>query len=369
MFKFGIEHEVAFIHREGYFADFISTSVAEFDTIIADLPIYQQDYPRLRIGDAGIRKKRWYLEGLERFNAAGDLIGYLPKGIEIRTTPHSTIQGAIDELTESFQLLCKRAALAGFAPVLTSFNPYRTTFVPDPPFNAYENTLLKLSPEDATSTLAMLTYGPDLNISYQGLSANDIVDIGRKFTYYSPYIVPFSYSSPFFEGHLWDGLSVRTFVRTGVRPAALVFLGDKAEVQESNPSLTKLAHVPEEIGRIEFKACDSCNDFTIYAGLFALLKGLVLDTTLPGRATTPDTVLHQQSAQQGFSNDAIAATTQAILQAAQDALGTDEDTRLLEPLYTMLQQRLSPAHSMIQVYQATGSIKAALRSTYAAYHA
>jgi gamma-glutamyl:cysteine ligase YbdK (ATP-grasp superfamily) len=368
MFKFGIEHEVAFFNREGYFADFISTSVAEFDTIIADLPIYQQDYPSLRVGDAGIRKKRWYLEGLERFSPAGDLIGYLPKGIEIRTTPHPTIQGAINELTTSFQLLCQRAARSGFAPVLTSFNPYCIAFVPDPPFNDYENTLLKLSPEDATSTLAMLTYGPDFNISCQGLSTNALIDIGRKLTYYSPYIVPFSYSSPFLEGTLWDGLSVRTFVRTGIRPAALVFLGDKAEVQDSNPSLTKLARAPEEIGRIEFKACDSCNDFAIYAGLFALLKGLVLDTTLPGRATVPDAALHQQSAQQGFSNDAIAAGTQTVLQAAQHALDTDEDTRLLAPLHIMLQQRQSPAHSIIQAYQATGSIEAALRSTYAAYH-
>jgi gamma-glutamyl:cysteine ligase YbdK (ATP-grasp superfamily) len=330
--------------------------------------MYEQDYPSLRIGDAGIRKKRWYLEGLERFNPTGDLIGYLPKGIEIRTTPHPTIQGAIDELTESFQLLCKRAARSGFAPVLTSFNPYRTTFVPDPPFNEYENTLLKLSPEDSTSTLAMLTYGPDLNISCQGLSTDAIIDIGRKLTYYSPYIVPFSYSSPFLEGTLWHGLSVRTFIRTGIRPAALVFLGDKAEIQDSTPSLTKLAHIPEEIGRIEFKACDSCSDFAIYAGLLALLKGLVLDTTLPGRATVPDTDLHQQSAHQGFANDDIAAGTQTVLQAAKHALGDDKDINLLEPLHTMLQQRISPAHSTIQAYQATGSIDAALRSTYAACH-
>lgn len=368
MFKFGIEHEVAFFNREGYFADFISTSVAEFDTIIASLPVYEQDYPSLRVGDLGIRKKRWYLEGLERFNDAGDLIGYLPKGIEIRTTPHPTIQGAIGELTESFQLLCKRAAQSGFAPVLTSFNPYHTTFVPDPPFNEFENALLKLSPEDATSTLAMLTYGPDFNISYQGLSTDAIIDIGRKLTYYSPYIVPFSYSSPFLEGALWDGLSARTFVRTGIRPAALVYLGDKAAIQESTPSLTKLAKVPEEIGRIEFKACDSCNDFAIYAGLFALLKGLVLDTTLPGRATVPDIAQHQKSAQQGWADDEIAASAQAVLQASKHALGDDEDIQLLEPLHTMLQQRLSPAHSIMQAYQDTGSIESALRSTYAAYH-
>ena len=192
MFTFGVEHEVAFLDRNGRFADFHTTTFAEFDAIIAELPFYEGDYPQLRIGDAGIRRKRWYIEGLERFDETGRLIDYHAKGIEIRTTPHSTIQGAIAELHESFQLLRKVANGVGFVPVLTSFNPYRTDFVPDPPLNPYEEMLLQQSPEDLTSLLAMLTYGPDLSISVQGLSSDSVIDIGRKFTYYSPYIVPFS---------------------------------------------------------------------------------------------------------------------------------------------------------------------------------
>jgi hypothetical protein len=365
MFTFGIEHEVAFIRNDGQFADFISTPFAEFDAIIADLPVYESDYPYLRVGDAGIRKKRWYIEGLERFNVSGVLIDHLSKGIEIRTTPHSTIQGAIDELTTSFQLLCNRAADAGLFPVLTSFNPYRTEFVPDPPFNAFEDTMLQASPEDLTSTLALLTYGPDLNISVQGLETDSVVDIGRKLTYYSPYIVPFSYSSPFFNGDLWDGLSVRTFIRTGVRPATQVFLANPSDLQRSNPSLTKLAHTPFEVGRIEFKACDSCNDFTLYAALFALLKGLILDTTLKGRATIPDRALHQESARRGFANEDIVAITATILQAAKHALDADQDICLLEPLFRMLKYRETPSHSIIQAFHNAGSVEVALRQTYA----
>lgn len=364
MFTFGIEHEVAFIRKDGQFADFISTTFAEFDTIIARLPIYQSDYPFLRIGDAGIRKKRWYIEGLERFHLSGVLQGHLPKGIEIRTTPHATIRDTISELTASFRLLCKEMAAAEFVPVLTSFNPYRTEFVPDPPFNAFELAELQISPEDWTSTLAMLTYGPDLNISVQGLTTDSVIDVGRKITYYSPYIVPFSYSSPFYHGELWDGLSVRTFERTGVRPATQVFLADPAELLVSNPSLTKLAHTPFEVGRIEFKACDTCQNFTIYAGLFALLKGLILDTTLKGRATVPDRALHQESARRGFASDEIVAMTTTVLQAAQQALGADEDAKLLAPLQRMLQQRETPAQSIIRAFHATGSIEAALYSTY-----
>ncbi len=68
-FTFGIEHEVAFINREGRFADYLNTPFADFDAIIAQLPFYESDYPQLRIGDAGIKRKRWYIEGFERFSA------------------------------------------------------------------------------------------------------------------------------------------------------------------------------------------------------------------------------------------------------------------------------------------------------------
>ncbi len=374
MFTFGIEHEVAFAHQNGHFADYITTSFAEFDAIIAQLPIYERDYPYLRIGDAGIRRKRWYIEGLERFTTHGLLACHLPKGIEIRTTPHATIRGAVDELTTSFHLLCREAGEAGFFPVLTSFNPYRTKFVADPPFNAFEEAMLSESPEDRTSVLAVLTYGPDLNISVQDVGVDDLIDIGRKLTYYSPYIVPFSYSSPFFDGDLWDGLSVRTFMRTGLRPATQVFLAKPEDLQSSNPSLTKLARIPFEVGRIEFKACDSCKDFEIYAGLLALLKGLILDTSLKSRATTPDRERHQASARQGFANAEFAEITERVVQAARHSLGVDGDVCLLEPLERMLEQRTTPAHSMIHAFQNTGSLEEALRQTYASlkpciYHA
>jgi hypothetical protein len=100
--------------------------------------------------------------------------------------------------------------------------------------------------------------------------------------------------------------------------------------------------------------------------LLALLKGLALDTTLAGRATVPDAELHQISARQGFAHDDIAAGTRTILQAAEQALGGDEDSQLLKPLRSMLQQRVTPAHRMISTFQATRSIEATLRQSYSA---
>ncbi|MHC5614079.1 MAG: glutamate--cysteine ligase [Nostoc sp.] len=364
MFFFGIEHEVAFLNKEGKFADFSRTKFTEFNQIIEELPIYPSDYPQLRVGDAGIKMKRWYIEGFERFADCDKVIDCHVKGIEIRTTIHSDIQGAITELSKSFHLLREVAANFNLSPVLVSFNPYNPIFEPQPPLNDYEIRQLQADPDEQTAHIHMVTYGPDLNISVADMSTEDMIDIGRKLTYYSPYIVPFSYSSPFYNGGLWDGLSVRTFIRTGKRPAALVFVQKQQQLINSIPSLTKIARIPAEVGRIEFKACDSCDDFSTYAALLALLKGLVLDETLLGRATVPDAALHQLSAKEGFDNEDIFDNATKVLQAAEVALGDDPDVDYLTPLKVLLAKRKTRSHELIEMFHRVSSIEKVIRQTY-----
>ncbi|MEH2269047.1 MAG: glutamate--cysteine ligase [Nostoc sp.] len=364
MFFFGIEHEVAFLNKEGKFADFSHTKFADFNQIIEKLPTYPSDYPQLRVGDAGIKMKRWYIEGFERFADSDEVIDCHVKGIEIRTTIHSDIQGAITELSESFHLLREVAANFDLSPVLVSFNPYNPGFEPQPPLNDYEIKQLEAYPDEQTANIHMVSYGPDLNISMANLSPEDVIDVGKKLTYYSPYIVPFSYSSPFYNGGLWDGLSVRTFIRTGKRPAALVFIQKPEQLINSIPSLTKIARIPAEVGRIEFKACDSCDDFLIYAALLTLLKGLILDETLLGRATVPDAGLHQLSAKQGFDNEDIFGNATKILQAAEVALGDDPDVHYLTPLKVLLAKRKTRSHELIEMFHRLSSIEEVIRQTY-----
>jgi hypothetical protein len=364
MFCFGIEHEVAFLNDQGKFADFHNTKFADFQQIVDKLPIYSTDYPQLRVGDAGIKKKRWYIEGFERFSDSEEVIDCVAKGIEIRTTIHSTIQGAIDELTASFVVLSDVAANFGFSPVLASFNPYTCVFEPQPPLNDFEIRQLQAYPDEQTAHIYMVSYGPDLNISLANLSTEKLIDTGKKLTYYSPYIIPFSYSSPFYNGDLWTGLSVRTFIRTGKRSATLVFVEKTEELIKSVPSLTKVARIPSEVGRIEFKACDSCDNFAIYAGLLALLKGLILDETLPGRAIIPDANLHQISAKLGFENEEVFANSQKLLQVAEIALQDDPDMELLTPLKLILSDKKTKSHELIKLLQNSGSIESTLKQTY-----
>ncbi len=231
-------------NTQGDFADFTNTSFADYDQIIQQLPVYDTDYPQLRVGDAGIKLKRWYIEGYERFQDSEDVVGCLPKGIEIRTTLHSSIRGVISELTESYDLLCGVAESYGFSPACISFNPYQTVFNPDPPLNPYERQRRLASPEMQTAEIVMLTYGPDLSFSCAEWGTDRNIDIGRKLTCYSPYILPFSFSSPFYGGEMWDGLSVRTYFRTGPRPACMVFIDEPDRMIETFPSLTQAARVP-----------------------------------------------------------------------------------------------------------------------------
>lgn len=338
-FKFGIEHEVAFLKADGAFADFSNTAFADWDAIVQTLPHYPNDHLSLRSGDLGIRSKRWYVEGFERFSAQGKFLDCVAKGIEIRTTLQDTIAGATAELGASFEQLRLAAQRQGLKPILTSFNPQRSVYLPQPPLNAYEQTLLNQSPEEQTEVLAMVTYGPDLNLSGGHLSTPALIEIGRKLTYYSPFVVPFSFSAPVAEGQLWAGLSRRTYERTGERPAALIFVDPAIPAEQlpppTRPSLLKPARVASEIGRIEFKAFDSCGDFAFYGVLLTLLKGLILDQSLPGRAWVPDRSLHQQAALHGFASPTIAAGAEQVLAAIAPVLDASEQSALaqLQQLY------------------------------------
>lgn len=361
-FLCGIEHEIAFLRADGSFADFTNTTFEELDAIIQKLPVYDSDYPVLRVGDLGIKKKRWYIEGFERYDEHGGYLSTVPKGIEIRTMPRASIAEAVAELKASYALLKEALVGSDFTPVWLSYNPVQERFVPMPPLNAWEAAWRQReSPETLTGGLTVMTFGPDVSLSFGEWDDARTIDAGQKLTFYSPVLVPFSFSSPFFGGELWNGGSVRTAIRTGSRPAAMVFLHDRANMIQSAPSLTQEARVPAEAGRIEFKAFDSQRDFDRYAALLALLKGVVLDATLPGRSIVPDAAAHQYAAEHGFKDDGIVRDAEAVLVAARAALGSDPDAAFLAPLDGMLAKRRVPADEMTDLYRQSVSLTETLR--------
>lgn len=357
-FRFGIEHEYPAVDHEGRFCDFETSSYEQFAAVIADLPVFESDYPGLRVGDLGIKNKRWYIEGFERFSEDGAYVRTDPKGFEIRTPICPSLDVAVETLAEDMDRWERAARPFGYRAAWTSFNPFRDKYVPVPELNPWE-IADRSSPEERTAYMHMLTYGPDISLSHPALSTAETVDIGRKLTYYSPYIVPFSFSSPFHLGEEWGGLSRRTYYRTGARPAVLVHVPDENHVVRSDPTLTDVARIPAEVGRIEFKAFDCPRGLDAYHALGTLLLGLVLDRTLPGRAGVPDGAAHRRSAAEGFASREVRDGAAFVLDAARSALPSSL-TPALAPLELMVQTRLTPAHGMLDVYHATGDIISAI---------
>jgi hypothetical protein len=363
-FRYGIEHECALLHTDGSFADYTDTPFEELQDIIDALPEDPTDYPDLRIGDQGIKRKRWYVEGYERFDTDGQLVRCDPKGIEIRTRIHPSVDAAVAAVRADLARLDGVLAESKLRSTVIAFNPVRSEYVIEPPLNQWERCHRLGSPEERTAHLHMSTYGPDLNLSCAALDATALVDVARKLTHYSPWLVPLSFSSPFRDGAPWGGLSARTAVRTGLRPAVLVFLGDGDEQVEADPSLTQPARIPAEVGRIEFKAFDACPDPALYGELLSWLTGLVLDETLPGRRTTPDAALHRHVAVAGLGDDDVHARTGALLDAAVAALaGRDDDLARLERLRGRWAGRESPAAEMLARYEAGERVAGLCRPT------
>jgi hypothetical protein len=353
---YGIEQEIPMVRDGQTFVDASNTGFEELQAIVDSLPLYLDDYPRLRVGDLGIKEKRWYVEGYERFLPNGSYEKTLPKSFEIRTVPAESPQIAIAGLSESYQHLKAALTGSGFAPTWISYHPFKKMFIPDPPLNNYEINKRQLSPEMVTATIAQVTFGPDLNLSFEGMSDRKLIDAAKKLTYYGPAIVPFSFSSPFYDGKLWNGVSARTYFRSGLRPTVMVFLHDEKNFVPANPSLSQESRILFEKGRIEFKAFDTCNDPDLYLALFVLLEGLILDESLPGRAEVPDRSMYERAAQYGFSDLSLSGLASGALVAASNALDPWK-AKLLLPLFEILEtpEKL-PVNKLIRRFRETQSI-------------
>ncbi len=349
---FGIEHEVAIVRDDGEFADASNTTTEELLKVVAALPYFPEDKQRLHVDTTKYKDKRWILEGKRRFSADGQPNGFIPKGFEIRTPPHGSIIEAVRQVGELYETFTIEAAKHGFTPVLTSYNPVRSEVNVDNPFNEYEKTWQLWRPIENAVRVIGSTYGPDFNLSSPDLSDEQLIEIAQKLTYYSPFIVPFSFSSPFYEGQKSNCYSARTYLRPVGRPSAVVYIGSPNLIPVgSDPfAFIEKPHLPEEAGRIEFKAFDTPLSLQMYAALFALLKGIVLDTSLPGRARAPDVGMHQKAAKEAFDSIEIYDQANQVLEACRIALGGDPDTVYLEPLTQLLAQKRTPAHSILEMY-------------------
>ncbi|MGH3350457.1 MAG: glutamate-cysteine ligase family protein [Nocardioides sp.] len=337
-------------HDAGTFHDFGDLDFTTLQAALAD-GSGSSDEDLVR-GDLGIKSGYWYLEGDERFTPDGTFDTMLVKGVEIRTPICSSTTEAADRLLDLQELIAKRLAPLGLRLGIVGFNPVREAYVLDPPLNEWEQAMRTEHREYDHAEVSNLSYGPDINLSFPDLEAAEVVALAQRLTYYSPFLVPFSFSSPFHAGRPWRGPSKRTYERTWRRVATRCFVSSPPAGAET--TLVHPPRIPREEGRIEFKAFDAFLSRDLLLAGAALTLGVCLADDLPGLADTPSRDLHQRAATSAFTDPEIAAGARDVLAAARRALAGRPEAGHLEVLDTLLSAGRTPADSLLDAYSRTG---------------
>ena len=342
MIKIGIEHEFVFKDNHDNYLDFENTEYKLFKRIVDTFPYIENDDTVFDCKALEHRPKRCYIEGFERYDIEGNVAATIPKGLEIRTLPHSTVDAVIADFTDTYTQIMESAASFGLYPILTSCHPYKMLDTFQQSLNKTEMTL-RTDERLARVYRSMLLHGLHVNISISDLSKEQMMDLVHKVNYYAPFIIPFSFSSSFYNAEIFEGLSFRNYSRVGIR------------------NLARLQN-RKGVDVLEFAGFDSCGDTQLLKLLLLLFKGLLLDKTLNKRALSQDAELLKRSALQGFEDKTIKKEGLTVLNAAKAAL--KEEGNALEDLETMLHTNDSYASRMKRTYQETGDITEAISNRY-----
>lgn len=340
--RIGIEHEFVFKDDNDTYLDFETAEYPIFQKIIDAFPYMEGDGTIFDCKSLEKKPKRCYVEGFERYDMHGNLTETIPKGLEIRTLPHTTVDGVVEEFKSSYKQLMHIAEKFGFSPLLTSLHPFKNSVHFNEPLNQKE-LLLRTEDELSVATNALLWHGIHVNVSISNVSKEQMLDLLQKVNYYAPYIIPFSFSSPFYDGKVFDGLSYRTYRKAKTRKM----------IQLQNR---------KGIDVLEFRGFDSCGDAKLLRSLILLYKGLLLDKTLRQRASLQDADILEHVALKGFEDEAIEKEALNVLRAAKTALKDEGDA--LQMLEDMLYTNDSYASRMKRTYLKTGSIMKSISNRY-----
>ncbi|WP_153116951.1 glutamate--cysteine ligase family protein [Rhodocyclus tenuis] len=356
----GVEFEYLLIDtagpQAGRIRNFANLPFAEISELLAEKP--GRDEPGLATGDLGIKSGYWYVEGDERFHADGRFRTLAVKGVEIRTPPAGSVPEALGRLLAIERQLSALLAKHDLGLAIAGFHPLIAAYPFDPPLNAWEVELRSRNRAYDGSHISTLSYGPDINLSMPEWSTVQCLDVARKLNCYAPWIIPFSFSSPFFAGDVWPGCSKRTFERAPLRPAVKLFLAAPELAALGN--ISRLIHpvrLPGEAGRIEFKAFDAMPSLETLRACCHLLEGICLANDLPGRSEEVDLARYRRGALVGFTDAAVRAVASDILRKARSALLKSGDVAAagsLIALETMLVEQRTPADDLLDAYRQNG---------------
>lgn len=341
MLKVGFEQEFVFADNEGRYLDSDVVDYSLFSNIVDDFPAYEDDDLYLECKSLERYPKRCYVEGFERHDADGRIIETLPKGLEIRTLPHTSVAGVIEEFRNSYNTVMYLAKRAGLSPVLTSRHPFKSSLAMESHLGEGESKT-RTKQELAIAMRSMLSHGLHVNVSLGDVPREKMLDLVAKINYYAPALIPWSFSSPFYDCQVFDGLSYRNYFRAGTRK--LVELHDR-----------------QGLLILEFRAFDSCANTRLLQALLNLFCGFLLDESLPGRLSEQDPERLKLSSTIGFDDPSLRQEGLLILRASQAALDQGESLVFLE---SMLLGNDSYARRMKDMYAETGSFMKCISGQY-----
>jgi len=342
LIRLGIEQEIVFADRDGNYLDADNAGYAMFAAIAEAFPAYPGDELVFACKSLETHPRRCYVEGFERHDASGRTVETQPKALEIRTLPHPEAEATVTEFRESWATVMDSAAGAGLRPVLTSRHPFKTALAVHARVDPVERAV-RSEAALALAIRAMFTHGMHVTVSLEGWSLERMARLAEKINYYTPALIPWSFSSPFYRGRLFEGLCSRNYYRAESRRLTDVHL------RRGGPVL-------------EFRGFDACGDARLLQAVLTMYRGFLLDDTLQGQAAAQDPERLKRSCLDGFADPALRAEGLAVLAAARAANGKDHESFAL--LESLLQDNDSYAARMKARYMASGSIMASITGLY-----
>lgn len=284
----------------------------------------------------------YYIEGYHVPDAETEGSQLIPKGIEIRTPACDSIDQTLELLATLFERLQGALTQRGLQAVALSHHPLEDDF--DGPQGK--------RPHDRWQWClqAMLTYGPDINISLPADLAASLEpkDLFAKVNYYAPALAAMSLASPVHRGRPWRingrlGKSVRTYRRS---------LSGQA-----------LRMHPKQGGRLEFKSFEMSTRLADFRAYLLLWLTLLLDRELKGRASSQSRVYDLGAvACEGLAVAHVRERAAEVLESAERILPAwGFDPAPLKAFTRRVATRHVPADDILDLWQRESSLPDVLR--------
>jgi Glutamate-cysteine ligase family 2(GCS2) len=265
-FRFGLESEYLLVEADTFRPlSYRELAFAELNDMLEGIPVADLPSPHgMELLRPHRRVMHYYVEGYHVPDVDAAVPDILPKGIEIRTPPRSSIAETLELLATLHDRLQDALVARGMRAVALSYHPVDDHFEGPQGTRSLDRWQWVMQ--------SMLSYGPDVNISLPEHVAERIeeVDLVSKVNYYAPALVALSLASPYHRGKPWIingrvGKSLRTY-RRSVAGQSVRF------------------H-PRQQGRLEFKSFEMTHRLGDFHCYMLLWLTLLLDGRLEGRAS------------------------------------------------------------------------------------